>query len=91
MLLDVLETSVEGRRDLLKVADMDGEPMEVAEERLESMPPNEEMEHVEGRRLEALEPGVRSIGTLLLVLATAAPCEGYQWYTVMAQVHTAHA
>lgn len=65
---------MEGRLDLLNVADMEGDPMEAAEERLESMPPKDEMEQLDARRLEAPEPGVRSIGTLRLVLATAAPC-----------------
>jgi len=76
LLLDVLDIRVEGRRDLLKEAAKDGEPIDVADERLESSPPKEEMEQVEGRRLDALDPGVRSIGTLRLVLETAAP---YRW------------
>ena len=69
----MLDIKVDGRRFLLNAAEKEGDPIEVAEDRLESRPPKEDMEQVEGRLLEALEPGVSSMGTLRLVLATAAP------------------
>lgn len=73
----------EGRRwDLYE--DPRGLPMEAAEERRESKPPKEVMEHVDcllEPRLDTGE-GVSSIGTLLLALAMEEFCgDGRRWST----------
>lgn len=78
LLLELCEAKAEGRlEEDLKLEVPRGDPIEVMEDLLESNPPKEPMEQDEGRRLLTLEPlpGVRSIGTLRLLLAIAALCE----------------